>query len=247
MGDGLERPGQSFGEDAARLGKRVDVRIRSVPLVGQLLHQHIVVVAHAKAERAERNALASVSFNRGENAFRGGFPHIGDTVRAENDPVDRIRRKGLCSHFVAEAQPFFGIGRAFGQEVVERLDNCRLVLGRCRIEQLSAFGAVDDDAYLVFFLQLVNQDAEAFFDQLQTVFLVHGPGNVDHEDEVGLLPVCNGDFLAFYPDAEQVVARTKRRGASVCMDRECILGGRLVGERKVIDKLFHADSIRRRQ
>lgn len=68
----------------------------------------------------------------------------------------------MCSHFVAEAQPFFGIGRAFGQEVVERLDNCRLVLGRCRIEQLSAFGAVDDDAYLVFFLQLVNQDAEAF-------------------------------------------------------------------------------------
>ena len=62
-GDDLEGSGEVIDEYAASLRQRVDVVVGAVAIVGQLLHQNVVVIAHAEADGGEGHALVDISLD----------------------------------------------------------------------------------------------------------------------------------------------------------------------------------------
>ena len=81
LGDGLQRAGQVVDEEAPRLVDGVHVGVDAVALVGQLLHQHVVVVAHAEADRGQIDAALGVLLDGAQDRLRAGLAHVGHAVR----------------------------------------------------------------------------------------------------------------------------------------------------------------------
>ena len=95
-GDGLERPDEVLDEQPAGLGEVVDVGVEAVALVGQLLEQDVVVVAHPDADRDQLDAGRGVVADPAEDAVGVGQPDVGDAVRGEDRP-GRCRRRRAAS------------------------------------------------------------------------------------------------------------------------------------------------------
>ena len=70
--------------------RSVDVGVEAVALVGELLEQHVVVVAHPDADRDELDPGCGVVGDPAEDAVRVGQADIGDAVGREDDPVDPV-------------------------------------------------------------------------------------------------------------------------------------------------------------
>ena len=64
FGNGLQRAGQVIDKEAARFFNIIDIGVEAIPLVGQLFHQRVIVVAHAHADRGHQNALGGILRNR---------------------------------------------------------------------------------------------------------------------------------------------------------------------------------------
>jgi hypothetical protein len=132
-GDRLDRPGQVLGEQATCLGEVVDVGVEAVALVGQLLEQDVVVVAHPDADRDEFDAGRGVVADPPQDAVRVGQPDVGDAVRGEDHPVDAIPAVGLAGEVVAQPQARLEVGRAARLELVDGRQDRLLVGGAGRL------------------------------------------------------------------------------------------------------------------
>ena len=102
--DRLQRAGQVLGEQPAGLVEDVHVGVEAVALVGELLEQRVVVVAHPDADRDELDARLGVAADRVEDRFGVGQADVGDAVGGEHDPVDAVLGQGLAGEVVAEPQ-----------------------------------------------------------------------------------------------------------------------------------------------
>ena len=91
--DGLERPGEVLDEDLARFGESVDVVVGAVALVGQLLHEGVVVVAHAEADGGEGDAALGLFADPRQDRLGPRRADIGDAVGAQQDAVARPCRQ----------------------------------------------------------------------------------------------------------------------------------------------------------
>ena len=118
-GDRLERAGQVLGEQPAGLVEDVDVGVEAVALVGELLEQRVVVVAHPDADRDELDAGRRVAPDRAQDRFRVRQPDIRDAVRGEDDPIDAVLRERAAGEVVAEPQAGLEVRGAAGLQLVD--------------------------------------------------------------------------------------------------------------------------------
>ena len=130
-GDRLEGPGQVLGEQPAGLVLAVDVGVEAVAVVGQLLEQGVVVVAHADPDRDELDARRRVLADARQDALGIGQADVGDAVRGQHDPVDAVLGERLAGQPVAQPQAGLEVRRAARVELVDGLaDGPRVVGGR---------------------------------------------------------------------------------------------------------------------
>ena len=243
-GDRLERPGQVLGEQPAGLGQVVDVGIEAVALVGQLLEQGIVVVAHPDPDRDELDPGRGVVADLAEDPGRVGQSDVGDAVRGKDDPVDpAVAEVGLAGKAVAEPETRLEVGRAAG---LERVDGGQdgLLVGRARRWQDDAGVVTErDDRDRVALAEAVDQLPQRILDQLEAVAGAHRARGVDHEGQRGVRAGLLGRLARLDPDPEQDVALVGERGrGAIDRDRE----GRVLGSRialvEGVDPLLDADA-----
>ena len=204
----LQRTGEVFDEDPLRLVQGIDIIVTAIAVVGKLLHEHIVVVAHAKADGGQTDALIDVAANGAQNALRPRVADIGDTVGKQDDAGDAIRPQVLRCELVAKLQPLLCVGAAVRIEAVDRSQDRGFVRTAGGLQKHTSLVAVNNDADFIGRSQLVHQQRESLLDQPQPVFHVHRAGYVDDEDQGCILAVLIRDDLALQPGAHQVVFLT---------------------------------------
>ncbi len=113
----------------------------------------------------------------------------------------------------------------------------------------TAGAGVGDEGDAVFFIELFDEQAQAFFDQREFVRLVHGAGDIDEEDEVAVA-LFETDFFALDADAGEAVLRLPGAIGDFDVDGEGMRGVEggafeVVGE--VVDEFLDAHGVARRQ
>ena len=84
--------------------------IASVPSVGQLLQQYVVVVAHADSDGRKVDALTYAIRDPPEYALRRGQADVGHPVRQQDHPRSPVLIKMLKGHPVPEGQSGVRVG-----------------------------------------------------------------------------------------------------------------------------------------
>ncbi len=105
----------------------------AITLVGELLHKHIVVVTHPKADRGELDTFVGRASYLLEDRLGSGASHVGHAVRAQDDPVDGTPTLVAPRQVVRQPQTFFGVGGAAGPQPPDRSPNGLFVA--CGLEQ----------------------------------------------------------------------------------------------------------------
>jgi hypothetical protein len=85
-GNRQQRAGEFVHKDALGLLHRIDVGVEAVAVVGQLLHQRVVVVAHAQADCRQLMPSAACSLITAE-CHRPSRPDIRHAVGKQHDTV----------------------------------------------------------------------------------------------------------------------------------------------------------------
>ena len=246
--DGQHRRRQFLDEHLAAFVERIDIGMVAVADVGQLFGHRIVVVAGAEAQRRQRDAgLALV----GDHRFQRLLIVRADVeiaVGGEDHAVDAVAQEAGFRLRIGQLQALAAIGRAAGFEPVQRGENRFLVGPRGRRQDEAGAAGVDDHRHAVLRPQLLDQFAEAGFQQGQLVLVLHGPGGVDQEDDVrgGDLRLRHG--ITLDADLQQLVFRIPRRRRDLGADaeRRRAIARRGVTVVEIIDHLFGAHGVGRR-
>ncbi len=204
-GDGLQRARQAVHKEPLRLGQGVDVGIEPVAIVGQLLHQHVVIVAHAKADAGHGDPLAGIAADHLPDRAGTRAAHICHPVGAEDHAVDAPRLEGPVGPLVAQVQPRLGVGRSLGLQAPDGIQDGRLVLAAGRLQHDPRVAAIDHNAHRIVGPQLLHQQLQRALDQPQPVLLAHRARDVDDKGQHGVLAVLVVDAHALDADAQQVV------------------------------------------
>ena len=202
---GLEGAGEVLPEHPLGVLQLVDVVVGAVSLVGELLHEHVVVVAHAEAHGGQGDALVSSMTDRGEDAVRPGAPEVGHAVTAEDQAGRGARTLEAAGHLVGQPQSGLGVGRVLDLQAVDGRQDHLALLGAGGLEGHAGLAAVDHQGHAVAFLQLAHQHLQRSFHQAEAVFSAHAARHVDHEHQVGGAPVDRGHLAGGHADAHQVV------------------------------------------
>ena len=123
LGDHGERRREVVDEQPLGLLERVDVAVEAVALVGELLHQVVVVVAHAVADGDEVDALlAGLGDLLGKHG-RIGRADVGDAVGGQHDDVEGGGVEGGAGLLVAEHEAGLHVRAAARAELVDGGDD----------------------------------------------------------------------------------------------------------------------------
>ena len=247
VGDRRQQRGQLVDVEVLGLLVGVDVAVEAVALVGELLHQVVVVVAHAVADRDEVDAVAALLGDRRGDAVGAGHADVGDAVGAEDDDVDAagtVRRPGLL---VAErAGPSARLVLPPGAGGRPRPGSSRSrPPGR---RQHHVDGVVErDHRDRVVGPQRLGEQGDRALNQTQPAADVHAAGAVDDQGEVHRRPVLGGQLTRGHRDPHLLGAVVERwRQTRLRPQREVGLGRGRVVVRQRVDPLLGAHGLGRR-
>ena len=119
------RARRSGGSRSGRRGRAsglvdaVDVGVEAVALVGELLEQGVVVVAHPDADADQLDAGRGVVADAAQDPVGVGEPDVGDAVRGEDDAVDAVLGQRPAGLLVAEPEAGLEVRRAARLELVD--------------------------------------------------------------------------------------------------------------------------------
>ena len=244
------RPGEQAGElvdvEVLRLLVGVDVAVEAVPLVRELLHQVVVVVAHPVADGDEVDALAPGLRDAGGDALGAGHADVGHAVGAEHHDVDAagtVRRPGLL---VAQRQTVGQVGAAARVEVVDRGQDALVLGDRGRREQQLDLVVEADHRDGVVGAQRPGQQRQGVLHQPHAVALAHAARAVHDQGQVDRRPLLGCDLARGDGHPDQLRAVRARPDARLGADGEVGLGRRRVAVREGVDPLLGAHRLRRR-
>ena len=106
--------------------------------------------------------------------------------------------------FVGELDAGAAVGGAAGGHAGDGGEEAVFLVAGSGGEDEVGGAGVGDDGDAVFFVELFDEEAEAFFDEREFVGLVHGAGDIDEEDEVAVA-LFEADFFALDADAGEAV------------------------------------------
>ena len=139
-------PVRSDDEHPAGLVDVVDVGVEAVAVVGELLEEDVVEVAHPDADRDELDAGLGAVPDAAEDRVGVGRADVRDAVRGEDDAVDAARHEGPAGHLVAQLEAGRRVRRAARLERLDGAQDRLAVADRRRLEDDAGVGAVGDDA-----------------------------------------------------------------------------------------------------
>ncbi len=219
-----------------------DVGVEAVALVGQLLHQHVVVVAHPEAHGDELDAEAGVGADAVEDLGGIGGAHVRDAVRREDHAVDPVLAEGGARELVAEREACLGVRGAARLQRVDGGEDPVGVPRRRGLEDDLGVRAELDDRDGIPCVEAVDEQGEGLLHEAQPVLAGHRARGVDDEREGGVGPLGTGDLARLDADPEQhLVVGEERRRAAVADDRERPLRGWRVVLVEGVDELLDAD------
>ena len=220
LGDRQQRRDELVLEEPFGFVDGVDVGVEPVSLVGQLLHRHVVEVAHAEPDRDQVDATVSVFADHSSEVVRVGDADVRDPVGGEHHPVDPVAAEGLVGEPVTLAQTCLEVRRPARPEPVDRVEDHVAVTGAGRFEHDARAAVVGDDRDGVVVVQLVDQDRERLLHQPESVVAIHRARGVDHEREGRLPAVLVVHDLALHADADQVVVVVEGRWPAIDAELE---------------------------
>ena len=88
--------------------------VGAVTVVGQLLHEHVVEVAHTESDGGEADARIDLGPYLAEDGFGAGASHVAYTVGQQQHSGDATGLHFFGCHLVSEAQAVFHVGGAAG-------------------------------------------------------------------------------------------------------------------------------------
>ena len=90
LGDRNQRRGRLLDQHLARLVDGVDIGGGAVAVLGQRLHQRVVVVAHAEAEHREEDSLAALALDEALQLVPVGDADVEVAVGRQDHPIDPV-------------------------------------------------------------------------------------------------------------------------------------------------------------
>ena len=170
------------------------------------------------------------------------------TVGRQDDAVDAFLEERPAGDVVGQLDAGSAVGRAAGLQFSDRLLDLRLAApGRRRQDETTRTG-VDDDGDAVGGVERVGQHAHRGLDERQLVGLVHRAGDVEQKHEVSRRRAFGSHAASLQADEREAMARIPRARRHLGRDRERRAIRRiLVGEAEVVDQLFDAHGVCRRQ
>ena len=247
--DGEEHRGGLVDEGLAGFVQAVDVGGVAVAVLGEALHERVVVVAHAEPEHGEEHPALALAGDEALELVRIGDPDVEVTVRREDHPVDPALHEVPLGEKVCLPDPLRAGRRTARVEVFEGGEDPSPLGHRGRWEHGAGRARVDHDRDRVLGGESAEQELEGADDEGELVRLVHRPRGVDEEDEVraGRRPRVEG--VALDADVHQPGGGVPGRGHERDAGRErglAALGaGVVVGE--VVDELLDPHRVRLRQ
>ena len=232
--------------EVLRLLVGVDVAVEAVPLVRELLHQVVVVVAHPVADGDEVDALAPGLRDAGGDALGAGHADVGHAVGAEHHDVDAagtVRRPGLL---VAQRQTVGQVGAAARVEVVDRGQHALVLGDRGRREEQLDLVVEADHRDGVVGAQRPGQQRQGVLHQADAVALAHAARAVHDQGQVDRRPLRGGDLARGDGHPDRLRAVGVGPDARLGADGEVGLGRRRVAVREGVDPLLRAHRLRRR-
>ena len=173
-GNNLEGSGEVLDEYAASLREGVHVVVRAIPIVGQLLHEDVVVVAHAETDSGEGHALIYVVLDLPQYRVGASVSNVAHPVGKDHDAGDAIRRHLVNRQLVRDFQAILDICGTTRLQGVDGLQDLAPLPDFGGFEQYGATVAVGHDGYLVVGAEFVHQQPERLLHEFQPVFAGHG-------------------------------------------------------------------------
>ena len=247
-GDGPQRSLTLRHEHTLGLRQGIDVRMIAVAGIGQLLHQVIVVVAGAEAERRKRDAALALFLDQVHQGFKADRADVEIAIRRQQDAVVAVLHERFLGHRIRKRDAGAAIGRAAGLEPIKRGLNGPGFVTRSRFQHHARIARVNHEADAVRCGQLPGQEFQRGLHQRELVGVLHRAGYVHQEHEVR----CRSRALrlpALNPDMQQAglrIPRGRRHFRNDSEGRRRIPRSR-IGVVEIVDELFHAYRVLRRQ
>ena len=172
-GNSGQRRGHFVDQHLVPFHQIVDVGIRAVANIGDLLHHGFVIVAGAKTEGGKRNTGFALFLDHALELRGVGNPDIEIAVGSQQDAVDPVLDESLLRGAVGQLQAGSPSSAAAGAQGVDGgIDRCFFAAGSRGQNHLRA-GGVGHQCDTVLCAHLVNQQLERALQQGQLVRRAH--------------------------------------------------------------------------
>ena len=220
----------------------------AVAMIGQLLHQRVVVVAAAKAQRGQSDAGGALLFDQINQGLLVDCTDVEIAIGREDHAIDAALDKTLARLGIGQLDARTAVGRAAGPQLFQRLFNARDLVARGGFEHHPRGAGVDHDAHPVICIQLARQQGQRTLQQRQFVLGMHRTGHIDQKHQVGRLELIRGNRRGAHRDAQQAGVRIPGIWPVLQVDRKGLVAlGQRILIAEVVDQLLDAHRIRRRQ
>ncbi len=249
VGDREEGAADFVDQHAAGFGFAVDVSCDAVAVLGQALHQRVIVIAAAEAEYRQVNTGLALALDDVLQLLEIGDADVEIAVGGEDDAVDGVGIEVLFRQCVREFQALAAGRRAASMQAVERVANGALIVAARGLKHGASGPRIDDDGDVVLLRQLLGEHAEAIEGERELVGTIHRPGDIDQQNEVQRRAFVVLDVVTLQPDVDELAAlRPRRRGdGNRCREWLFAAVGEGVVVVEIVDELFDPHRVLRRQ
>ncbi len=249
LGDREQRAADLLDQYFARFVDRVDIGSVAVALLRQLLHQRVVVVAHAEAEAGKRDPTLPLARDKVFQLVRIGDPNVEVAVRRQDHAIDAVLLEVRARQLIGLPDALRACRRSARCQVIECRQDLALVRPRGRFQHHARITGIDHDRHPVLSIELVYEHAHRLLHQRQLVRLIHRARYVEQENEVRSRSLVALNVEALDPDMHDLRVGVPRRliDRNRRPERLRAVLGQSVRVVEVVDHLLDPDRICRRQ
>ena len=232
----------------ARLAQVVYVGVVAVTGVGQLLHQALVVVVHAKTQGGQRDAALALIGSQLLEAVEVADADVEVTIGGQQDAIDAAFDQVLARLLVGQLDARLPCRRTTGAELIDGRTDLRLVAAGRGIEHHLAVTGIGDQRDAILRAQLLDQQFQGALHHRQAFTAMHRAGHIHQEYQVGRRQLLNAAIRRLDGDAQQARLRIPRRHRQFSADAERRIALRQrVGVGKVVDQFLQTHGVLRWQ
>ena len=248
-GHGVQRGAHLVHQHLLRFEERVDVCMIAVAMVGELLHELVVVVATTESQRGQGHPRGALAFDEVHQCLVVDRTDIEIAVGGEDHTVDAALDEALAGLGVRQGDPGRAVGRAAGLEAVDGSEDLRLLVSGRGFEHDTGRARIGHEAQTVITIETPGQKAQRLLEQGQLVRRLHRARHIHQEHQVGRREIGLGHVPGADTDTQQSGGRVPRARADLGGGAEGHVPAlrQRIGIAEVVDELFDPHRIGLRQ